>query len=252
MGKSIRIVGIIPSRYASTRLPGKPLVDIGGIPMIVRVYKQAIQAAHLYDVIVATDNERIVSAVVDAGGKAVMTPSNLASGTDRIAYVAKNIDADIFVNIQGDEPFIAPIDIDRTASILVDDSDASAGTLVKRITNTEELTDPNIVKVVIDKYGRALYFSRSVIPYQRDVQEKERWLNKSEYFKHIGIYSYTREFLLKFKEMGISQLERAEKLEQLRVLENGYFIKVLQTENEPLCVDTPEDLRRAREFLEKS
>jgi len=250
MNNNQRVVGVIPARYASTRLPGKPLVDIGGKPMIVRVLNQAKQSQYLSQVIVATDDERIVSAVQDAGGEAVMTPADLLSGTDRVAYIAREKEAEIFVNIQGDEPFISPFDIDRVALILMEDSEVDMGTLVKEIRLDTELTDPNTVKVVTDKNSRALYFSRSAIPFCRDKKNASEWIKGYKYLKHIGIYSYRREFLIKLSEIGPSSLERTEKLEQLRVLENGFTIKVAETDNEPLSVDTPEDLCRAREYLD--
>ncbi|MCD6117432.1 3-deoxy-manno-octulosonate cytidylyltransferase [bacterium] len=250
MNKKPEIAGIIPARYGSTRLQGKPLVDIGGKPMIVRVLDQVRKSKYLSRVIVATDDERIIAAVEQAGGEAVMTPSDLPSGTDRAAYIAREREADIFVNIQGDEPFISPADIDRVAMILVNDSDADMGTLVKRIQLSSELNDTNTVKVITDKNSRALYFSRSPIPFYRDCRDVSKQIKEYKYLKHIGIYSYRREFLIRLSEIGPSSLEMTEKLEQLRVLENGFTIKVAETNNEPLSVDTPEDLSRAREYLD--
>ncbi|MBM4136920.1 MAG: 3-deoxy-manno-octulosonate cytidylyltransferase [Nitrospira sp.] len=246
---------IIPARYDSTRFPGKPLSLLKGKTLIQHVYENS-QGAHLIeDVIVATDSETIFEKVLSFGGKAVMTDRSHPSGTDRIAEVATSIDYDIIVNVQGDEPLIRPQMIDDVIALL-DDERASIGTLIKRITDTGEIMDPNIVKVVFDKDGFALYFSRSPIPYHRD-----EWKNLGQVtghgsrvtvFKHIGIYSYRREVLLALSRMEPTELEKREKLEQLRALENGITIKIQETFFETFGVDTPEDLERVEKCLSTS
>lgn len=243
-----RAVGIIPARYGSTRLPGKPLIDLAGKPMIQWVLENARKASSLMDVFVATEDERIFQKVKAIGCHAFMTPSELPSGTDRIAFVAKEIDADIVVNIQGDEPFIHPEDIDRVVHILEEDPIPSVGTLVKRIQREEEWKSPNTAKVVVDENGYALYFSRSPIPFFRDGKKKNAF---SEYvlYKHVGIYSYRKDFLLQFAQWPPMPLEQIEKLEQLRILQKGYRIKTAETPFDPICVDTPEDVVHVREWI---
>jgi len=245
----MNILGIIPSRYASTRLPAKPLVDICGKPMVQRVYEQAKQSELLTDVIVATDDERIVSAVQSFGGKVQMTPAEIQSGSDRIALVAKEHRADIVVNIQGDEPLIDPKLIDQTIRALIDDSQAVVSTAVKKTASHQDVFNPNIVKVVLDHHQYALYFSRSPIPYIRDAKKDEEWFNGTTFYKHFGIYVYRADFLQKFTTLQQSELETAEKLEQLRILEHGYKIKCAVTEYESIPVDTPEDLQKVITFL---
>lgn len=240
----MKIVGIIPSRYASTRLPAKPLVDICGKPMVQRVYEQAKKSALLTDVIVATDDERIESAVKTFGGKVVMTPADIHSGSDRIALAAKNMAADIVVNIQGDEPLIDPQLIDQTIQALIDDEAVVVGTAVKKISSQNDIFNPSVVKVVLDKNNYALYFSRSPIPHVRDARNENEWLTQATVYKHFGIYVYRADFLQHYTTMPQSPLEIAEKLEQLRVLENGYRIKCVITEYESLPVDTQEDLEK--------
>jgi len=243
------IIGVIPARYNSSRLPGKPLVDIGGKPMIQWVAERAARAVLISRVIVATDDRRIFETVKKFGCEAVMTPSTFSSGTDRVAFVAKDIDAEIVVNIQGDEPFIEPEEIDLVARILVDDKEAVVGTLVKKITRIEELKSFNTAKVVIDEKNNAIYFSRSPIPFFRDKDNFEDWIKKHKYYKHVGIYSFRKDFLLQYAQWEPTALEKVEKLEQLRVLEKGYRIKVAETEFEPVCVDTPEDLEKVQRFV---
>lgn len=246
-----RAVGIIPARYGSTRLPGKPLIDLAGKPMIQWVVESARKASSLDDVFVATDDERIFQKVNAIGCRAFMTPSELPSGTDRIALVAKDIDADIVVNIQGDEPFIHPEDIDRVVHLLEEDPLPSVGTLVKRIEREEEWESPNTAKVVVDENGYALYFSRSPIPFFRDGKEKNAFFQYILY-KHVGIYSYRKAFLLQFAQWAPTSLEEIEKLEQLRVLQKGYRIKTAETPFDPICVDTPEDVDRVRKWIHYS
>ena len=246
---SPRVVGVIPARYASQRLPAKPLLDLLGKTMVQRVYEQAKKARRLNQVIVATDDERIAGAVRSFGGEVIITSREIKSGSDRVAAVAERSDGDIFLNIQGDEPLIAPQMIDQAAAILIDDSHALVGTLAKRIESYEELLNPGIVKVVVDKYFSALYFSRSIIPFIRDEQESSKWLAKRTFYKHIGLYVFRKDFLLEFARMPESSLEQSEKLEQLRILENGYKIKVGFTEHDSIPIDTLADANRVIEIL---
>ncbi len=245
----MKIIGIIPSRYASTRLPAKPLADICGKPMIQRVYEQVKQSTLLTSVVVATDDERIASAVRSFGGNVQMTPVDIQSGSDRIALVAKNNPADIVVNIQGDEPLIDPQLIDQTIRLLIDDTQAVVGTAVKRTSSHQDLFNANIVKVVLDRNNFALYFSRSPVPFVRDAKKDEEWFSSTTFYKHFGIYVYRADFLQYYTSLKPSALEEAEKLEQLRILENGFRIKCAVTEYESLPVDTPEDLLRVIEIV---
>ncbi len=240
----MKIIGIIPSRYASTRFPGKPLAEILGKPMVQRVYEQASRSTLISDVVVATDDERIFSAVTSFGGSAEMTPVDIQSGSDRIALVAKNRNADIVVNIQGDEPLIDPQMIDRTIQQLINNPDAAAATAVKRIGSSKELFDPNVVKAVLDNNGNALYFSRSPVPYVRDAHDQNDWIGQTTIYKHFGLYVYRGEFLQHYTRLSPSPLEQSEKLEQLRILEHGFTITCVVTEYESFPVDTPEDLQR--------
>jgi 3-deoxy-manno-octulosonate cytidylyltransferase (CMP-KDO synthetase) len=246
---------IIPARYSSTRFPGKPLALLRGMPMIEHVYKNSLRSHLADDVLVATDSETIFETVLSFGGKAVMTSKEHVSGTDRIAEAADLLDADIIVNVQGDEPLIQPEMIDSSISLL-DDPDASIGTLSKRITDRGELFDPNTVKVVYDDKGFALYFSRAPIPYYRDLFKPGARLGADvsglSVFKHIGIYSYRRDVLAAITKIGPSRLETIEKLEQLRALENGYRIKVKEIFVETVGVDTPADLERIEKCLNSS
>ena len=240
----MKITGIIPARFASTRFPGKPLIDIAGKSMIRRVYEQAGQCKLLSQVIVATDDQRIYEHVIDFGGQAQLTSALHQSGTDRCAEVAlSHPDSDVFINIQGDEPFIDPRQIDLLCRCF-DDPAVSLATLIKKITAFSELTSPNTPKVIINKNDEAIYFSRTPIPFQRD-QAVEIWLDKHSYFKHIGIYGYRKEALEQITKLPVSSLELAEALEQLRWIENGFKIKTAQTDLESLSIDTPEDLQRA-------
>ena len=242
----MKIVGIIPSRYASQRLPAKSLADICGKPMVQRVYERAKQSRLLTDVVVATDDERIESAVKKFGGTAVMTPSTIQSGSDRVALAARGLDADIIVNVQGDEPLIDPAMIDQTVQLLIDDASAVVGTAVKKITSLDDLLTPNIVKVVVDKNNYALYFTRSLVPFVRDSAEVTDWLKRAMFFKHFGIYVYRGSFLQHYASLEPTPLEQAEKLEQLRILEHGFRVKVTITEFDSIQVDTQEDLNRVR------
>ncbi|MBM2840813.1 MAG: 3-deoxy-manno-octulosonate cytidylyltransferase [Bacteroidetes bacterium] len=244
-----RVVVVIPARYGSQRLPAKPLADICGKPMVQHVYERAARAKLVNAVLVATDDERIMSAVHGFGGRAVMTPESLQTGTDRIAYVARSLpDADIVVNVQGDEPLVEPAMIDEAVEPLLHDNSVDVGTLVKKIDNNADLSNPGIVKVVLDREGNGIYFSRSPIPFGRDIQQSE-WLRHHIYYKHIGLYVFRREFLNRFSEMNQTPLEKTEKLEQLRILENGYKIRCTVTSFDSVPVDTQDDLERVRRIL---
>lgn len=241
----MEVLGIIPARYGSTRFPGKALVDIGGKSMIRRVVEQARKATRLTDVVVATDDERIRDHVAGFGGRVVMTGTHHQSGTDRCQEVVEQVGGSFgyVVNIQGDEPFIQPEQIDRLAAVL--DNTTELATLVKRITDPAVLTNPNSPKVVVSSGGEALYFSRQAIPYQRDRPQTE-WLEHHAYYKHIGLYAYRTDILARITQLPPSSLERAEALEQLRWLENGYRIRVVETDLETVGIDTPEDLNQLR------
>jgi 3-deoxy-manno-octulosonate cytidylyltransferase (CMP-KDO synthetase) len=256
---------IIPARYSSTRFPGKPLALLKGIPVIQHVYQNSKNSRLADDVVVATDSETIFEKVLSFGGKAVITSSEHASGTDRIAEVARLMNYDIIVNVQGDEPLIQHEMIDDVISVL-DDPRASIGTLGIRIKDNRDIFDPNVVKVVFNREGFALYFSRAPIPYHRDLFSTEGrkhgraeapdrdQFRPSEFlmFKHVGIYSYRKDVLTKLSELTPSRLELIEKLEQLRAIEEGFIIKVKETINETLGVDTPEDLERIEKCLNSS
>ncbi|MBI1803106.1 MAG: 3-deoxy-manno-octulosonate cytidylyltransferase [Ignavibacteriae bacterium] len=244
------VVAIIPARYLSTRLPIKPLVDLCGKPMIQRVYERTSQASLVGRVVVATDHELIARAVKKFGGEVVMTPEHIRSGSDRVAYVARQLpDADIVVNIQGDEPLIVPRMIDEAIQPLADDANIKVGTLIKAITSSNELLNPNVVKVVLDEHGCGIYFSRSPIPYFRESVSIDQWHLHHQYFKHIGLYVYRRDFLLEFASWPESTLERIEKLEQLRILEHGHKIKATMTSYDSIPVDTAEDAEKVRQIL---
>jgi 3-deoxy-manno-octulosonate cytidylyltransferase (CMP-KDO synthetase) len=249
---------VIPARYASTRFPGKPLALLKGIPVIQHVYQNSLNSRLADDVIVATDSETIFEKVLSFGGKAVMTSGDHVSGTDRIAEVAAGFGHDIIVNVQGDEPLINPSMIDDVIAIL-DDNRASVGTLAKRIVDRREVFDPNVVKVVFDENWFALYFSRAPIPFHRDLfgteaQSFELWESTANLFmfKHVGIYSYRREVLLTLAKLIPSQIEKLERLEQIRALEHNFRIKVKETFFETSGVDTPEDLERIEKCLNSS
>jgi 3-deoxy-manno-octulosonate cytidylyltransferase (CMP-KDO synthetase) len=241
----VSVIAVIPARYGSSRLPGKALAQIDGVPMVVRVWRQASKSRFLERVIVATDDERIAHAVREAGGVAEMTSSAHQSGTDRIAEVASRIPADIYLNVQGDLPFIAPEDLDALAAPMCEDASIVMATIATPIVDMEEFHNPNVVKVVCDGRGDALYFSRSQIPFWRDGGEKA----PAQALRHIGVYGYRRDFLLKFASLKLGVLEQVEKLEQLRAMERGYQIRVVASVAPSLEVDTPEDLARANEAV---
>jgi 3-deoxy-manno-octulosonate cytidylyltransferase (CMP-KDO synthetase) len=236
------VVAVIPARFGSTRLGGKPLADIGGVPMVVRVWRNARRARLLNRVIVATDDPRILEAVRVAGGEAMMTSPAHPSGTDRVAEVAALVAAPIYLNVQGDLPFIEPADLDSLARAMSADPGLEMATLATPISNESQWRDPNAVKVVCDSRGRALYFSRSPIPFARDGGLPKTAL------RHIGVYAYRRDFLFRFATLEPSPLEQVEKLEQLRALENGWRIGVIPTAVPSLEVDCEVDLARAREL----
>jgi len=232
-----KIIGIIPARYASTRFPAKPLVMIHGKSMIERVYQQALQATLLSDVIVATDDERIAEVVRGFGGKVQLTASHHINGTERCAEIASGLDADVFINIQGDEPYIDPSMIDQVAALFQEEA-ISIASLCKRIDDEMLMQQASIIKVTKDINNKALYFSRALIPFQRDQQS-----NRTVY-KHIGLYAYRKNTLQALVKLAPSMLEQAESLEQLRWLENGYNIHLAETILEADAIDTPEDLQR--------
>ncbi len=239
----MNVVGIIPARHASVRFPAKPLAQIAGRPMIARVVDRALAARKLDLVVVATDHEEIARAAEEAGARVVMTDPALPSGTDRIAAAARSIECEWVLNIQGDEPLLPPENIDLLASHLMAHPEVAMGTLRARITRDEDRDNPNVVKVVTDLNGRALYFGRSPLPYLR---------NPGTSWKHIGLYGYRRDYLFQFASLPPTPLERTEGLEQLRALENGHPIVVLETSLDSPAVDTPEDARRVEEMIQAS
>ncbi len=244
------ILGVIPARYASSRFPGKALAPIAGKTMLQHVWERASQARYLSRVVIATDDERIRAEAERFSAKVVITRSDHVSGTDRVAEAASASNAEIVVNIQGDEPMIDPAAIDAAVLGILDDDDAPMGTLKTRIFRDADLHDPNVVKVVTDARENALYFSRSPIPFVRE--PGERVSNMTPHFKHIGLYVYRREFLLAYPDLPQGPLERAERLEQLRALENGFKIRVVETDYDSVGVDTPEDWERISELFDKT
>ncbi len=259
----MKAIVVIPARHGSTRLPGKPLVDIHGRPLIQYVYENARKARLSEKVIVATDDRRVFDAVKAFGGDVVMTSPEHPSGTDRIAEVVKDMSVEVVVNLQGDEPMIRPDMIDEVITILFEDKRAHMGTLVKRIDDIADVMNPNVVKAVFDKEGFALYFSRLPVPFYRDMfainpheSDKEVVFQFScpsdggyRFFKHIGIYSYRKDVLLQLTGIPPTELEIAERLEQLRALQEGFKIKIKETAYDTVGVDTEEDLIRVRELL---
>jgi len=241
-----KILGVIPARFASSRFPGKVLARIASKTMLQHVYERASMARYLTSTMIATDDQRVYDAARSFGARVRMTRDDHLSGTDRVAEAASAEDAEIIVNIQGDEPLIDPDAIDAAILPMVHEPEIVMGTLKKRIEDPREITDPNVVKVVTDLQGDAIYFSRCAIPFHRDGELDTR------YFKHIGLYVYQRDFLLGYSALPVGPLERAERLEQLRALENGYRIRVVETEYESLGVDTPEDLERVCGLFEAS
>lgn len=238
-------IGVIPARFASSRFEGKVLADLMGKPLIQHVWERAKRATLLDKVIIACDDEKVKEAAKKFGAEVLFTASGHTSGTDRITEVVNPLDCKIVVNIQADEPLIHPSMIDAVVKILQEDKNLCMGTLIKKIKDDEEISDPNVVKVVTDKDNFALYFSRSPIPHRRYHDPNEPVV----FYKHIGLYSYTKDFLFTYTNLPPSKLERIEKLEQLRVLENGYRIKTAETNLETIGVDTPEDLEKVKTIL---
>lgn len=254
MERELTFIGIIPARYASTRFPGKPLAMLGGMTMIERVYRQVSKV--LDRVVVATDDDRIMAAVEAFGGTAVMTSTEHRSGTDRCqeAYLKNGGNEDIIINIQGDEPFIQPDQL-QAIKACFDGPTTDIATLVRPFDSNRpycELENPNSPKVVLDSQMRARYFSRSVIPYVRSTKDREEWPAATQYYTHVGMYAYRAAVLAEITRLPQSPLELAESLEQLRWLENGYTIKAGITTTATIGIDTPEDLARAQRFLEQS
>lgn len=236
---------VIPSRYAAVRLPGKPLVSIAGKPMIQHVWERVSRATKLAKVVVATDDERIRAAVKAFGGEAIMTRSDHRSGTDRVAEVAVAAHADIFINVQGDEPLVAPEAVDALVEAIAEDETVQLATLAVPLQNPKDIMDPNIVKVVLDFNGDALYFSRAPIPWVRDTANSVH----ARHLKHLGLYAYRREALLDYRTLPPGDLERVEQLEQLRWMENGYKMRVAETEHDAVSVDVPEDVARVEKLI---
>jgi 3-deoxy-manno-octulosonate cytidylyltransferase (CMP-KDO synthetase) len=253
----MKAVAVIPARYGSTRFEGKPLADILGKPMIQWVYEGVCQSKLIDEVIVATDDQRIIRAVQSFGGKGVMTSPDHSTGTDRVAEVARKLRSEIIVNVQGDEPLIKGDIVDKAIRPLIKDDTLYMSSLMTRIEDIKDWLNPHQGKVVVDQKGFALYFSRSPIPFPRDFNVEQilsssatgRGIFSKRVFKTIGLYAYRRKFLLKLSKMKPTPLEKLEKLEQLRALENGYKIKVIAVDYEPIGVDTPEDIQKVVAFL---
>ena len=240
-----KVVVVIPARYGSTRLPGKPLVSLAGKPMIQRVYERAKMAKRADQVIVATDDERIVKAVQEFGGEARMTRGDHRTGTERVAEVAAHVEGDVFVNAQGDEPLLDPAAIDTAVEALLEDPPASVATVATPVKVLSDVMDPNVVKTVLDFDGYALYFSRAPIPWVRDTAGKVH----VKYWKHLGLYVFQRDALLEYPTLPQGELERIEQLEQLRWMENGWKIRVAEVEHDAVSVDVPEDVARVEKLL---
>jgi 3-deoxy-manno-octulosonate cytidylyltransferase (CMP-KDO synthetase) len=247
----MNITAVIPARYASTRFPGKALADIGGKPMIQHVYERTCKASLVSRVIVATDDSRIADVINQAGGEAIMTSTSHETGTDRLAEVIHGLDSELIVNVQGDEPLIEPAMIDQAIEPFLYSPELKMGTLKTRVRCLHDFLSPNVVKVVTDAAGTALYFSRSPLPFFRDkwqdLKDESFASGKLLCFKHVGLYVYRRDFLLEFAAMSPTFLEISEKLEQLRAVENGVRIRVVETDFSSIGVDTPEDLAKAQE-----
>jgi len=241
----MEVIGVIPARYSSTRFEGKVLADILGKPMLQHVWERAKQALTLDDLIIACDNELVASAAKGFGAKVILTSKDHICGSDRIIEVVNPLDVKIIINIQGDEPLIHPMMIDSVARSLLDDKRITMATLMKKIDHPKDIEDPNVVKVVVDKNNFALYFSRAPIPHLAENSD----IKEPIYYKHIGLYGYTKDFLFTFKNLPVSNLEKIEKLEQLRVLEEGFRIKVIETKHDTIGVDTPADLEKLKNYL---
>ena len=240
-----QVIVVIPSRYGSTRLPGKPLVFLAGKPMVQHVYERAKRAQTVHRVVVATDDQRIVEAVKAFGGEARMTRTDHRTGTERIAEVAVHEKGDIFVNVQGDEPLIDPVAIDTAVASLLEEPAAQIATVATPIRHAGDIMDPNIVKTVLDFDSNGMYFSRAPIPWVRDTQQKVH----VKYWKHLGLYVFQRDALLEYPTLPQGELEKIEHLEQLRWLENGWKIRVAEVEHDAVSVDVQEDVARVEKFL---
>jgi 3-deoxy-manno-octulosonate cytidylyltransferase (CMP-KDO synthetase) len=240
-----KVVVVIPARYGSTRLPGKPLVSLAGQPMIQRVYERAKSAQRVDRVIVATDDERIVKAVKAFGGEARMTRADHRTGTERVAEVAAHDGADVFVNVQGDEPLLDPAAVDTAVQALLEEPQASVATVATPIKTPGDIMDPNVCKVVLDFDENALYFSRAPVPWVRDTANKVQ----VRHLKHLGLYVFRRDALLEYPTLPQGELEKIEQLEQLRWLENGWKIRVAQVQHDAVSVDVPEDVARVEKLL---
>ena len=237
-------IGVIPARYGATRFEGKVLADLAGKPVIQRVYEMAKRSKMLDDLIVATDDERIKKCVEDFGGKAAITSADHPTGTDRLREIVNPMDVKVVVNIQGDEPLVHHTMINELVRTMLKDPSINMATVIKKIEDKSEITNPNVVKVVIDKEHFALYFSRSSIPFKRGIPAKN-------FYKHLGLYAYTKDFLFTFTNLPKSELEQVESLEQLRALVHGYKIKTVETKFDTVGIDTPEDLEKAKTLLLK-
>ncbi len=242
-----KVIVVIPARYGSTRLAGKPLISLAGKPMIQRVYERAKLAARVNRVIVATDDERIVKAIEAFGGEARMTRSEHRTGTERVAEVAAREQGDVFVNVQGDEPLLDPNAIDVAVNSLLEEPQASISTVATPIKTPGDIMDPNVVKVVLDFDGNAIYFSRAPIPWVRDTASKIQ----VRHLKHLGLYVFQRDALLEYPTLPQGELERVEQLEQLRWMENGWKIRVAEVEHDAISVDVPKDVARVERLLQK-
>lgn len=240
-----KVVVVIPARFASTRLPGKPLVSLAGKPMVQRVYERAKQAQTVHRVIVATDDPRIMDVVAGFGGEARMTRADHRTGTERIAEVAAQVEGDVFVNVQGDEPLIEPSSIDTAVGALLEEPAAQIATVATPIRHAGDIMDPNVVKTVLDFEDNALYFSRAPVPWVRDTQQKVH----VKYWKHLGLYVFQRDALLEYPTLPLGELERVEQLEQLRWLENGWKIRVAEVTHDAVSVDVPEDVERVEKLM---
>ena len=242
-----KVVVVIPARYGATRLPGKPLVQLAGKPMIQRVYERAKLAKTASRVIVATEDDRIRQAVEAFGGEARMTRPDHRTGTERVAEVAAHVDGDVFVNVQGDEPLLDPVAVDTAVNAILEEPRADVATVATPIKTPTDIMDPNVVKTVLDFDGNALYFSRAPIPWVRDIAGKIQ----VRHLKHLGLYVFQREALLEYPTLPQGELERIEQLEQLRWMENGVKIRVAEVEHDAVSVDVPEDVARVEKLLQK-
>jgi 3-deoxy-manno-octulosonate cytidylyltransferase (CMP-KDO synthetase) len=240
-----KVVVVIPSRFGSTRLPGKPLVTLAGKPMVQHVYERAKRAQTVHKVLVATDDQRILDAVQGFGGEARMTRSDHRTGTERIAEVAAHEEGDVFLNVQGDEPLIDPVSIDTAVAALLEEPPAQIATVATPIRHANDIMDPNVVKAVLDFDENALYFSRAPVPWVRDTQQKIH----VKYWKHLGLYAFQRDALLEYPTLPQGELEKIEQLEQLRWLENGWRIRVAEVTRDAVSVDVPEDISRVEKLL---